>query len=206
MAHSTISQIKTAIEKPCLQCGKLFQTFVYRIKVGGGKFCSIICAHHYRAAHPKSSPEERFWEKVNKTESCWLYTGSTNHKGYGSFYVDKTRGKIPAHRFAWELASGPIPEGLFVCHNCPGGDNPRCVRRSHLFLGTPQDNSTDMVNKGRHFRGESAPAVILTSEQVLEIRNLYAQGGISHRGLGKMFGVHEGTIRSLILRVSWKHI
>jgi len=53
---------------------------------------------------------------------------------------------VPTHRFAWELANGPIPEGMFVCHKC---DNPPCCNVDHLFLGTPKENTTDMVNKGR---------------------------------------------------------
>jgi HNH endonuclease len=96
---------------------------------------------------PKSllTVEERFWAKVEKTEGCWLWMGYRNKKGYGMF-------KMPdrvqlAHRAAWMLTNGPIPDGLDVLHKC---DNPPCVRPTMLFLGTNADNQQDSVRKGRH--------------------------------------------------------
>jgi hypothetical protein len=50
------------------------------------------------------------------------------------------------HRFAWELAYGPIPDGLWVLHHC---DNPPCVNIDHLYLGTVKDNTADMMRRGR---------------------------------------------------------
>lgn len=89
---------------------------------------------------------ERFWRRVMKPESdgCWTWTGSTAGYGYGRVFVDGRQQS--AHRVAWELTNGPIPEGLIVCHKC---DNPPCVRPLHLFLGTHKDNSQDMVRKQR---------------------------------------------------------
>ena len=77
------------------------------------------------------TPEERFWRKVNKTPTCWLWTGATRN-GYGAFSVN--RKAIPAHRFAWELLVGPIPNGHVIDHDNPeyGCGNPACVNPAHL--------------------------------------------------------------------------
>lgn len=94
---------------------------------------------------------ERFWAKVRKSDNgCWEWTANGNNYGYGKLRVgsrtDGSRRSIRAHRLAYELACGPIPVGMNVCHRC---DNRRCVRPDHLFLGTTQDNIRDRVAKGR---------------------------------------------------------
>ena len=89
--------------------------------------------------------DDRFWEKVRKTRGCWYWTASTDPLGYGFFHVSG-RKKVRAHRVAWELTNGPIPQGMLVCHTC---DHPSCVRPDHLFLGTNDDNLKDMARKGR---------------------------------------------------------
>lgn len=87
----------------------------------------------------------RFWARVQKTDSCWVWTGGTRRKGYGVATLNgKRRG---AHQIAWELARGPIPSGLHVLHSAC--DNPACVRVSHLRLGTNKENHQERVAKGR---------------------------------------------------------
>jgi hypothetical protein len=95
----------------------------------------------------------RFWSKVRQDnpDSCWPWPGEKSDGGYGRFTVRGRRYR--ASRLAWELAHGPIPKGLLVCHDC---DNPPCCNPKHLFLGTHADNVQDRVEKGR------SPSVTVT--------------------------------------------
>lgn len=103
---------------------------------------------HQRASLEPAAIEKRFWAKVNKTDGCWLWTGSTRWFGHGALHVNGRR--TLTHRYSWTLANGPIPDGQSVLHRC---DTPACVRPDHLFLGTQTDNVADMVQKNRQARG-----------------------------------------------------
>src|ERR1700749_4969342 len=104
--------------------------------------------------------KERFFNKVTKTDNCWLWIGGTINKGYGNF----TWGRgvnILAHRFSYEIHKGKIPEGKIILHSC---DNPICVNPEHLTIGTQQDNVNDMMNKNR-----MNPRKIISDHEVVKI-------------------------------------
>lgn len=85
-----------------------------------------------------------FWKHVKKGPGCWEWQGTRDRAGYGQ--AKAGRKTVRAHRLSWRIHRGVIPDGFIICHKC---DNPPCVRPDHLFVGTHQDNSQDMMNKGR---------------------------------------------------------
>jgi hypothetical protein len=152
---------------------------------------------------PKPKPiAERFWPKVTKTDTCWLWTGAIR-SGYGVIGLGGKYGKAAyAHRLSWEWANGPIPDGLCVLHRC---DVRNCLRPDHLFLGTKPENLEDMTAKGRRARGESIGTAKLTGASVLQIRRAWEEGVPQYR-LVRHFGVNQQTISAIVRRVTWKHI
>lgn len=141
--------------------------------------------------------EERFWSKVNKTDTCWLWLGCKIKSGYGQSVWN---GKVQnAHRVAYQLARGEIPAGMFVCHHC---DVKVCVNPDHLFLGTPKQNSEDACKKGLHRKGSSHGASKLKETDVKEILTSTE----SSRVLGKRFGVDHMVILRIKRRVAWRHV
>lgn len=148
----------------------------------------------------RQNTPEKFWSrvKIGTPEECWEWQGATA-SGYGRVHW---RGRVTAaNRLAWELTHGSIPDGLLACHRC---DNKRCVNPAHLFLGTSQDNSRDMVVKGRSMAGRN-PCAKLNAEQVTEIRQLRASGR-TLQSIADQFGVNLGTVRALIDGRSWRTV
>lgn len=141
---------------------------------------------------------ERFWKYVRKTEGCWFWTGAHDPTGYGRIGAGgKGAPMLLAHRASYEMAYGPIPPGLFVCHTC---DNRACVRPDHLFLGTPKDNMDDMQQKGRRviasLAGDKHPKAKLTPEDVQEILRL-SREGVSGTKIARAFGIHHVTVYNI---------
>lgn len=139
-----------------------------------------------------------FWGRVDKTETCWLWTAGKISAGYGETWDGKR--VLRAHRVSYELTFGPIPKGLCVLHRC---DVRACVRPSHLFLGTRTDNNRDMVAKGRAGfitrpervpRGETHGMARHSDTVVAEVRRRYAAGA-STRSLATEYGAHITTIQ-----------
>jgi hypothetical protein len=146
---------------------------------------------------------QRFWDKVNKTETCWLWTAyAPIDTGYGRF---KYQGKqYDVHKLVWVILYGDPGKGMCVLHAC---DVRHCLRPEHLFTGTKADNVRDMDKKGRRVspRGEMNGMAILTAEKVIEIRKRYAAGEKSP-DLAAEYGVVKGQIWSVATYKSWKHV
>lgn len=134
---------------------------------------------------------------------CLLWTGTTDGVGYGQ--VSLQGRKHGVHRLRWELAHGPIPDGMFICHSC---DVPLCFNIEHLFLGTPKDNVQDMKSKGRIVKphGEQHFKAKLTDEAVRAIRRDHADGTISTRALAARYGVSPTSVRQVLSRKTWHHV
>jgi len=144
---------------------------------------------------------ERFWSYVDIKGffDCWEWQGFIDKDGYGQFWLN---GKIIlAHRLAYELYYGAIPEGTQINHRC---NNPKCCNPFQLYSGTQQDNMNDKVRVSRQAKGESHGMVKLTEKQVLEIRE--NKDNLSQRKLAKIFGIHQGQVWSIHNNKTWKHI
>lgn len=164
---------------------------------------------------------DKFWSRIFKTSTCWLWEGGRTTNGYGIFYFGKR--SHYAHRLSWELHFGPIPKGLYVLHDCPDEDHPCCVNPTHLWLGSAEDNAKDAVKKGqfkpqaktlkrlwattwREKRGEKDLRHKLTNEQVIEMRRLHDEGIYGYKRLSDIFGVSFGVTQRICNRRSWRHL
>lgn len=146
---------------------------------------------------------ERFWSKAGVTDPslCWMWRASKDHHGYGIFSYHGAR--TTAHRVAYELSSGPIPDGLSVCHTC---DHPACVNPAHLFAATYAENMADMRAKGRGTHGEKHNFAKLSEKQVIDIRLKHSIGATTQKELAEEYAVHQTTIFAVVHRINWKHL
>jgi hypothetical protein len=170
-----------------------------------GEPVRFLPGHQFR--HQPTKPlAERLWIKVRilGPDECWEWQGSKTPEGYGRIKVGPKHGpSLAAHRAVYEITHGPIPEGMHVCHKC---DNPPCCNPQHLFAGTPAENVTDKVSKGRQARGERGPSAKLTASKVTEMRQCYAEDGASIDKLAAIYGVAATTVANIIRRKKWKHV
>jgi hypothetical protein len=152
---------------------------------------------------PAKIRADLFWSRVERADGCWPWTAFVDGKGYGRFSVPTGRKggswSEGAHRIAWVLTNGPIPDGMHVLHNC---DNPRCARPDHLRLGTHADNMADMRLRGRAKKavGEASACARLTWPQVREIR---AHPNPDVHAMGAHYGVTANNIRAILARKTW---
>lgn len=187
----------------CKTCGKTWTIYTNKRTP---RYCSDTC---------KLNIVARFWARVHKSDGCWEWQGTITH-GYGALTFGSSRNER-AHRISWQITHGPIPDGLLVCHKC---DNPRCVRPDHLFLGTPKDNTQDMMHKGRQrflsgdehpYRrgrraasGERHSQAKLTWEKVREIRARHAVGNTTYSALAHEYQMSPQSISDIVHNRYWR--
>ena len=143
--------------------------------------------------------QERFESKVHLIPftTCHIFE-SDKGNGYGRITFNGRR--EPAHRVAYKLYVGEIPEGMHILHSC---DEPGCVNPDHLRAGTHQDNMNDKVLRGR-CSGCNGGIKTLSPAKVIEIRELNLS--TSQRKIALMFGISQAMVSHIVLRKKWARI
>lgn len=164
-----------------------------------------LCNRHYLRAKragrfpPLRTPTDRFWPWVDQSggpDACWPWLGSKAGKQQVYGKVRSRDQSILAHRQAWILTYGPIPEKLIVRHTC---DNPPCCNPKHLLLGTHVDNAYDMLDRDRCRPAHPKLDLI----DVVRIRQMLADGFIQ-RIIAERFGIHQATVSEIKLGKKWR--
>ena len=158
---------------------------------------------------PITTVEDRFWSRVKKTSKCWEWQGTKLKTGYG---VVSIKGKnIRAHRIAYELTKGKIPQGYGVCHTC---DNPSCVKPDHLWIGTHKENMEDRNKKGGYLietsdfirnlkimtkggRPKQVNKVLIEKRKEIMVKLL--QEGFSRTQVAFIFSVHPAQVTRVLV-------
>jgi len=139
-----------------------------------------------------------------QANGCWEWLHGRHSGGYAAMNIGGRR--VHGHRWAWELACGPIPSGRCVCHRC---DNPICVNPQHLFIGTQAENLADMTAKGRSHKvgpiGSANPKSIFNETQVRSMRRMAAEGTRTC-AIWREFGGSYTAVRLILKGTNWKYL
>ena len=154
---------------------------------------------HYCEAE-RFDPQIRIFKHVRKTKTCWLWTSGIDRDGYPRIRWGYPRVKVS--RLLYELTYGKkIPNDLLACHKC---DVKRCVRPSHIFIGTHKDNAMDAIKKNRWPVGEMNPRSTLTNFQAVAIKRL--SKWYSAKSISKLLHVSLRPVDHIVAGSSWKHV
>ena len=159
-----------------------------------------------KALPPPPTLIEKFTARYSPEPNtgCWLWTAKINCNGYGIISMGRHVGQKLAHRISYELFKEPIPDGLFVLHGC---DVRSCVNPDHLRIGTAQENTNDMISRGRKIQlvGTDCDNSIMT-EMGVRIAREANLAGFGHRKLAKYFGIGATAMRSILRGRKWRHV
>jgi transposase-like protein len=154
---------------------------------------------------PKAvSAEVRFWSGVEKTETCWLWGGKKYPNQYGTISLGVGQKALSTHRYSYMLHKGEIEPGLFICHKC---DVKNCVNPDHLYAGTHEDNTKDIVDRERIANGKRVGPRIKTirnnnralhSTERERMISEYKAGLFTQTQLGKRYGISQGAVSATI--------
>jgi HNH endonuclease len=169
----------------CEHCGNSFLVEPGRLRRYNTRWCSRACRRVAGWNDQLGMSAERFWSKVDRTATCWLWTGRTDRKGYGR--VGFHRRQYLAHVFAYMLLVGSVPSGLELDHLCRVTS---CVRPDHLEAVPHVEN----VRRGR--------AAKLTIEKAREIRSL-AAGGMAKRAIARQYSIDNSVIVLIVQGKRW---
>lgn len=152
---------------------------------------------------------EKLAEHSITEEGCWEYNGYKNPLGYGEFKIycatsTPKKRKFRASRVAYAFYNGVDPGELYVCHRC---DNPSCINPDHLFLGTPMDNTQDMIRKGRNASqcGESNNAAKISESIVIDVIAKIREGK-NNKQIAAELPICHSMVSLIRLGKTWRHV
>lgn len=145
----------------------------------------------------RTSLEERFQRKAVRQPNGCLFWGSKLYPTFSIINADGSRSFLRVSHYVWEKMNGPLPEGHGVLHHCDDG---RCVEETHLFSGTPKDNTQDMISKGRAKLGMRK----IDEAAVRAIRALPSP--VNRAAVSAEFGISKIQVGRVLNRSNWAHV
>ena len=137
---------------------------------------------------PREDASQRFLAKMKVVDSgCHEWQALLHRDGYGKFSLNQRT--VPAHRAAYALFNGEIPEGKMVLHKC---DNRKCVNLDHLYIGTGKDNTRDKIERCAWWG-----KMKYTASQIAECKRLYATG-LSQEKVGLLLNMDQTTVSRFV--------
>lgn len=164
-------------------------------------YCGQLCtglAYSKKLEEGRPALVDKFNDLFDRGDGCWEWKGTIEGYGYG--VIDHNMKRYRAHVLALEFDGRPVPKGMMACHHC---DNPPCVRPSHLYAGTGQENADDAVARNRLRIGSAHGMAKLTEDQVTAMRQIE---GVSYAEIGRMFNISRPTATKIMKHQLWRHV